>query len=522
MRTGQFEINALKIHQWLKDWNEVQFDNQGQNENREKPLPYFFLFSIKAGLLKSLSKVYPRQANEKRTIEIGIQRKHDPDRSKEIHRFIETGYPLSEITNINKQSDLYSDLKMPGWLPTAIVANILKEGTTRGNYKIKKEDIVKIEEGESISKIILPKSVYNSSWNPVVPPIEIIDGQHRLWAFNKNEAIADEFELPVVAFYNLDITWQAYLFYTINVKPKKINRSLAYDLYPLLRVQEWLEKAPDTAFVYKETRAQEIVEVLWSYEESPWKNRINMLGDTKSSANITQASFIRNLISSLIKTTTTKNLGGLFGAKLNDEYKIPLSWNRTQQAAFLIYVWQNIYESISKCTEPWAEDLRKTEVSRQPRLFDEELPNLDLAFSSKYSLITSDQGVRGFLHIINDMIYTQSYSLDIRNLNWSNQSETLNADRIDHKDVKQAIKDLKKSHLEKYVTKLCKELVKFDWRTSSEPHLTPEKKREQMVFKGSSGYKELRSQLLQLLIKSNDNDIKDTANKIWRELGYAK
>jgi transposase-like protein len=51
-------------------------------------------------------------------------------------------------------------------------------------------------------------------------PIEVIDGQHRLWAFDDT---AVDFDLPVVAFYGLDRSWQAYLFWTINIKPKRIN-----------------------------------------------------------------------------------------------------------------------------------------------------------------------------------------------------------------------------------------------------------------------------------------------------------
>ena len=34
------------------------------------------------------------------------------------------------------------------------------------------------------------------------------------------QKLADDFELPVVAFVGLDLSWQAYLFYTINIKPK--------------------------------------------------------------------------------------------------------------------------------------------------------------------------------------------------------------------------------------------------------------------------------------------------------------
>ena len=67
------------------------------------------------------------------------------------------------------------------------------------------------------------------------------------------------FEVPVVAFRDLDVSWQAYLFYSVNVSPKRINRSLAFDLYPLLRTEDWLDQAEDT-IVYRESRAQELTE----------------------------------------------------------------------------------------------------------------------------------------------------------------------------------------------------------------------------------------------------------------------
>lgn len=516
--SSRIEIPFIKVNQWLSDWSNVPFDEKGNHENRAKPLPYFFMFTIKAGLLKKLSKVYPRRADSKRDIEIGIQRKHDPDRSKEITKYIKNGYPLSELAKGDKIPEDLKNLQMPGWLPTAIVANILKKGTKRGEIQIDEKDLIKIEEKNS-SKLILPAEAASKDWNPKVPPIEIIDGQHRLWAFDPKDPIADEFELPVVAFFDLDITWQAYLFYTINVKPKKINRSLAYDLYPLLRVQEWLEKSPDTAFVYKETRAQEIVEVLWSYDKSPWKNKINMLGDVRSYSNITQASFIRNLIASFIKTNTTKGLGGLFGSKLNDDYGLPLSWNRTQQAAFIIWIWQVMYDSICDCKLPWANALRKDKT--QVKLF-EDIAKQDLAFASKFSLITSDQGVRGFLHVINDMVYIRSSDLDLRNIKWSIDGEEIKEERIDQKDVTKTIGDFKKGEMVDYITKICDELVKFDWRTSSQPDLDEKQRRAQMVFKGSSGYKELRNQLLQLLMSSSNKKIKETSALVFDELGYAK
>jgi hypothetical protein len=513
-------IPALKVNQWLSDWDSVNFDNS--NDNRRKPEPYFLMFTIKAGLLKKLSKVYHRKADENRDIEIGVQRKHDPDRSQEINKYVKVGYPLSDYAKNDKAIDNLGDLKMPGWLPTAIVANILKTGESRGKHTLRDEDVIKISETNGIVNLELPSTVTDQAWNPDVPPIEIIDGQHRLWAFDVDDPISDEFEFPVVAFYNLDITWQAYLFYTINVKPKKINRSLAYDLYPLLRIQEWLERAPETAFVYKEIRAQEIVEVLWSYSESPWKDKINMLGDTAKSIgegkdvpNITQAAFIRNLIATFIKTTSNKGLGGLFGAKLADEYNSPLNWNRTQQASFIIYVWEIMYDAITKTQENWSLSLRGSNSVWNDEGFS------DPAFYSKFSLLSSDQGVRGFLHIMNDMVFKNSKAIDIRSIKWEIDNEQIKEERIDPSDVKSIIADFKKSNLSNYIEKICYNLTKFDWRVSSEPGLSPDQRRKQMVFKGSGGYKELRTQLLVQLSSSEDTLISDIAKDLIINLGYA-
>ncbi len=512
-------IPALKVNQWLSAWDTVEFGNE--NENRRKPEPYFLMFTIKAGLLKKLSKVYHRKADENRDVEIGVQRKHDPERSEEINRYVKLGYPLSHYAKTDQAIEKLNDLKMPGWLPTAIVANILKKGEIRGKHALKDEDTISFSEKEGIVSLELPESVNADNWNPDVPPIEIIDGQHRLWAFNVADNISDEFEFPVVAFYNLDITWQAYLFYTINVKPKKINRSLAYDLYPLLRIQEWLERAPNTAFVYKEIRAQEIIEVLWSYDNSPWKDRINMLGDTAKSIgegrtvpNISQAAFIRNLIATFIKTTNNKGLGGLFGAKLTDEYNSPLSWNRTQQAAFIVYIWEIMYDTVHNVHNQWSDSLRAHEEILDGNFNDQ-------AFFSKYSLISTDQGVRGFLHIINDMIYKLSSSVDLRNIKWTIDNEEIKEDRIDPADLQSMVTDLKASNLAEIMITICTELAKFDWRVSSEPGLSAMERRRQMVFKGSSGYKELRTQLLQQLNQSQNEQIRNTANEIIIDLGYA-
>lgn len=512
------KINAIKVKQWLNDWNNVPF-----GELRKKPEPHFYVFSISANVLKKLSKVYPRTTSENRHVDIGVQRKHDPERSEKIRQYVFGGFPWSDLSEVKRKSDDFANLKMPGWLPTAIIANILAPDTVRGGQKINPDDIISLEDNDGTIKFSLPAKTNQKNWEPEVPPIEIIDGQHRLWAFRHDEKLNGDFELPVVAFYDLDVSWQAYLFYTINIKPKKINASLAFDLYPILRVQDWLEKSPDGAFVYKETRAQELVEVLWSFNSSPWKDRINMLGEKheKGSGNvlptITQSAFIRSLIATFIKTSSSKGLGGLYGAILKDGNL--LVWNRTQQAAFLILAWKSMTNAIEKCKEKWAEGIRAYYFNPQNTLFKEEVQNLDPAYSSKLSLISTDQGVRGFLNVINDMIYVMSNEL---NLNEIQSPDEIKEDRIDTLDVENSLAIFNGNKaLTKYLTDITNELTKFDWRTASTPGLDRETKQRQMVFKGSSGYKEIRTELLKLLQFSKEEYISKNATNIIKELGYA-
>lgn len=511
-------ISAIKIKQWLKDWDNVPFGDM-----RKKPQPYFYMFSINANILKRLSKVYPRKADEDREKEIGIQRKHDPERSQKIRKYVFGGFPWSDLSEQKQNSEEFQNLRMPGWLPTAIIANIISPKTVRGGIEIHDDDLIKIIDNDGLINLQLPKKANSPSWEPSVPPIEIIDGQHRLWAFDKDETLSGEFDLPVVAFYDLDISWQAYLFYTINIKPKKINASLAFDLYPVLRVQDWLEKSPDGAFIYKETRAQELVEALWSSNSSPWKDRINMLGEKyeRSSGSviptITQSAYIRSLIATFIKTSSSKTLGGLYGTVLKDGNL--LYWNRTQQATFLILAWQAVVKEIERSKEEWAENIRQLYLSQQSSLFQDELKSLDPAYASKLSLISTDQGVRGFLSIVNDMIFMVS---DEIKLNQIYSPDEVREDRIASEDIEKCLAIF---HNEKllmsYLSDIAESLAKFDWRTASTPGLDKIIRQRQMVYKGSSGYKEIREALLNHLRTSSNQKIAKNSESILRSLGYA-
>ena len=176
------------------------------------------LFSLPANLLWKISDIYRRRADRPRSEDPAHQRKHMPERSVEIGRFIQGGFPWSELSARQNQSGEYRDLRMPGWLPTAIIANILPVGAIRNGKAIANKDAISIRPIDgNLAALQLPEGFENDAWKPEVAPMEIIDGQHRLLAFEQLREIDGAFELPVVAFHGLDTTWQAYLFYTINI-----------------------------------------------------------------------------------------------------------------------------------------------------------------------------------------------------------------------------------------------------------------------------------------------------------------
>jgi hypothetical protein len=328
--------------------------------------------------------------------------------------------------------------------------------------------------------------------------MEVIDGQHRLWSFGNTSD--PRFEVPVVGFHSHDISWQAYLFWTINIKPKRINPSLAFDLYPLLRAEDWLDRGEGHS-IYRETRSQELTEALWSHPDSPWYDRINMLGE-RGEVGVTQSAWIKSLMATLVRPWVGRGakIGGLFGSRLKDGDEV-LAWSRAQQAAFLIYSWQKLHKEIRDTNSDWAKYLR-AEAARENRTID------DPEFYGPYSLIATDQGVRGFLQILNDVCFVAAPKLDLRS--WRVEKS---AAASDVNAVSLALRTLEKHSLASFVKKIAKGLSTFDWRTSATPRISEKERRDKLVFRGSSGYKEIRSQLLTHLANGND-DVGKIANTL--------
>jgi len=478
------ELVAVRVEQWLQEWGSIDFDPAA---HRAEPPHHFLLTSVNAALLRRLSGVSRRSTYDAlaRSADIGIQRGHDKKRSAEIREYIHHGYPWSGLSEAKRRTGRFGNLRKPGWLPTAVVVNVLTEGDTRRGNSVAASDLVRA--GERGDRIILPVGCNAPEWEPsALPPIEIIDGQHRLYAFGRDDDLSG-YDLPVVAFVGLDISWQAYLFWTINIKPKRINPSLAFDLYPLLRTEEWLEQAEGLA-VYRETRAQELVESLWLSLKSPWYQRINMLGETGLQAMVTQAAWIRSLMATLVKAGEGQrvSIGGLFGASHRTNEDI-LPWTRAQQAAFLITVGNYLRNAIEDSDEPWARDLRESDGG------------LDPAFYGSNSLLTTDQGIRGFLHIYNDLCFLAADDIGLDG--WVGSADV---DPTDIAGVDVEVSALVGQPFAAFLQQVATSLSSFDWRTSSAPGLEGDEllQLRKAALRGSGGYKELRKQLLQHISNS--------------------
>ncbi len=133
-------VPALKVHQWLDEWDEIDWRVE---ENRSKPQKCFFQFNMPAPQLRALCGIYPRsaEARESASEDTGIQRRHEPGRSKEISRFVRFGYPWSNLTDAKRESGDFRELRQPGWLPTAIVVNILTASDERLGKRVAAQDL---------------------------------------------------------------------------------------------------------------------------------------------------------------------------------------------------------------------------------------------------------------------------------------------------------------------------------------------------------------------------------------------
>lgn len=486
------DVAALRFKQWLDEWDAYASVN---NAPSGKPSAYIHLFSMKAGELRFLSDVYRRKRED--GVAEGIQRFQDKSRTAKIQRYVRFGYPYGDLAQgLRKKAN--DHLRKPGWLPTSIVINILKPGDRRrGRVLADNKAVQLVHDGKYASLKVPTIEGYAES---DLPPFEVIDGQHRLWAFdpeNGDGAIPDDFELPVVAYHGLDLTWQAYLFWSINVSPKRINRSHAFDLYPLLRSQDWLDQVGELT-VYREARAQELTELLYAADESPWHHRINMLGE-KGGGGVSQNTWVRALTSTFLATGKGVGRPGLFQSELGEDDG-PLGWSRAQQAAFIIALWNDLKAAVTKGDRHW-----------WIRAYGD--PS-DKPFTDKTSLLNQEMGIRAVMNVANDVFYEQAKAWRLED--W----EVRSAEDTDVlSEAKLAIELLEATPFRGQIADLAKGLARFDWRSLEAPGVKGDETQEVLKrsFRGSGGYGALRAEVLKALAE-HDDDLANVAKRLLRAL----
>lgn len=508
------KIPLLKVRQWVKSWELTDW-----TDNLPKPEDHFFMGSIPLIELRKLAGVSRRRIEERalKDAPAGYQRGHDKERSEKIARYVQYGYPASSTRGdvLEKTPDLIH----PGWLPTAILVNILRPGDSRfrgGEVKsLSASAAITIAKEAGHYYLNLP-----AERSTDIEPLEIIDGQHRVFSANGLDESLEDYDVPVVFFSGLTTSWQAYLFWVINVEPKKINPSLAFDLYPELRNQLWLDRGEGLK-IYQEHRAQELTEALWRHPKSTWKDRIELLGN-RVDGHVSNAAFIRSLMATFIRRWGNENrIGGLFGALDKEGKERILPWNRSQQAAFLIQIWSDVADAARQSEDSWALACRESYKSVPEDLRRKNNPQgLDAAFAGPYTLLGTDQGVRAILHIFNAMFQVQYDELGLESWVVEDVESSMSNEGVSY-----ALDSLKKQkRICAYSTLLARELTwtRFDWRTSSAPGLTADERPVQGSYRGSSGYTALFGNVVEHLSDSGNRDIRDPAVMVQRLSGRGK
>ena len=168
----------------------------------QQPLGDFYITKIKAGDLLNIAYTEEFRYKKDGTQE-GTQRPTDEKRLKEISNYIkseEMCFPSSILIALNRNPD-----------------------NLNNSYEDDDNDAFIIHCIESdLYEITIPETKKCAL---------IIDGQHRLKAFNYVDSELKDIELVCSIFFDLPNPYQAYLFATINGNQKKVDKSLALEFF---------------------------------------------------------------------------------------------------------------------------------------------------------------------------------------------------------------------------------------------------------------------------------------------------
>ncbi len=190
-----------------------------------QPLADFYVVSLPARTVRQITYLDPtriEKVDRNRLLYslLGAQRMASPTRARKIAKYIDTveaAFPNSVILSANYIND-----------------GVLQEDETK-RWRVEKTPSGGFE-------LVIPTADQMAS---------VIDGQHRLLGFDFCEEKRKDMELICSVYVDLPHSYQAYLFATININQRKVDKSLAYEQFGYnLDEEKAVEWSPDKLAVF--------------------------------------------------------------------------------------------------------------------------------------------------------------------------------------------------------------------------------------------------------------------------------
>jgi len=99
----------------------------------------------------------------------------------------------------------------------------------------------------------------------------------------------------------------------------------------------------------------------------------------------------------------------------------------------------------------------------------------DPAMFGPNSLLATDQGIRGFLSVVNDLLFISAQDLNLVAWTWEGIYETAKGKALaatEEEAQKVALKSLSATQIANFIDAISSSLADYDWRTSSTPGLS--------------------------------------------------
>lgn len=219
----------------------------------KQPIGEFYIGRLNSTVLCDITEFDIRHLVRENEIDsyLGIQRRLDPKRVREIAEYVRTG---------------------DACFPTAVILAV-RDSCAEYDAETGLLTLSNVPNPDEDEDAVLFKDI-----------ARVLDGQHRIEGLR---GLNDGFEVNVCIFVGLDIAEQAYIFATVNLAQTKVNPSLVYDLFDFAKL-----RSPQKV-------CHNIAVALDSTEGSPFFQRIKRLGvatDGRFGETLTQATVVESLM----------------------------------------------------------------------------------------------------------------------------------------------------------------------------------------------------------------------------------